>query len=137
MEGSERFRFRFTGIGRLVSRADGSGPWTSWIDVSPTTVDVRMGWVFHAAIPRGAIVSASEYHKRVPVTIGVHGSRGRWTLNGASTGLVEIVLDPPVRARAWWVANVALSRLIVSVEDPQRLILAVTPRAGGANHVIK
>jgi hypothetical protein len=50
-EGTERFQFRFTGIGRLVSRADGTGPWAPWIDVSPTTVDVHMGWVFHAAIP--------------------------------------------------------------------------------------
>jgi hypothetical protein len=132
MEGRERFQLRFTGIGRLVARPAGTGQWSCWIVVSPTTVEVRMGWVFHAAIPRSSILSASEYHKRVPVTIGVHGSRRRWTLNGASTGLVEIVLDPPVRARACWVLSASLKDLIVSARNlcgQTTLAGLVTPRA--------
>jgi hypothetical protein len=57
-------------------------------------------------------------------TRGVHGWRGRWLVNGSAKGMVELTIDPPVRA---YVAGVpiTLRTLWVSVTDP--LIAAVGP----------
>jgi hypothetical protein len=51
------------------------------------------------------------------VSIGIHGWRGRWLVNGAAGPLVALTIDPPARARVLGVP-VRLRELIVSVDEP-------------------
>ncbi len=54
---------------------------------------------------------------------GVHGHGGRWLVNGSSSGIVRIALDPPGQGklvglpRSWTKVRV----LRVAVEDPDGL----------------
>jgi hypothetical protein len=58
---------------------------------------------------------------------GVHGWRGRWLVNGSSSGLVGVDLNPPARARVGPVP-VTVRELRVSVDDPDGLVAALTTR---------
>ena len=51
---------------------------------------------------------------------GAHGWRGEWLVNGSSSGIVRIELEPPGRAKVCGVP-VELRVLRVSVEDPAGL----------------
>jgi hypothetical protein len=53
----------------------------------------------------------------------VHGFRGRWLVNGSSKGVVELTIDPPVKAKIVGVST-TLRTLLVSVTDPEALIAA-------------
>ena len=70
----------------------------AYVEVSPEVVRVRMGWAFDVSIAGSAVRSIAEDHGRV-WGWGVHGWRGEWLVNGSSSGLVRIAVDPPVRAR--------------------------------------
>jgi hypothetical protein len=55
-------------------------------------------------------------------SIGVHSNfRGRWLVNGSSLGVVELGLDPPVRARTS-VIPVTVSVLGLGLRDPEGLL---------------
>ena len=84
-----------------------------------------MAWGFSADVPRSAIADARRWEGRRPLSIGVHGWRGRWLVNGSRQGLVVIDVDPPHRARVAGVP-VSLRELIVSVEHPDDLVAALT-----------
>ena len=87
------------------------------------TLHVVMGWAFRAAIPVGQITAVRQRGGLVG-GIGVHGWRGRWLVNGATTGLLVITIDPPVRA---WATGfpVQLRELTLSLEDPDALSVAL------------
>ena len=100
--------------------------------VSSATVDVRLGWAFHATIPRQAVVSARSLNKdelrgpfRLSVLRGFNYWRGTALVNGSGTGLVEIMLDPPELVRLGLFA-VRMRRLIVSTEDQSGLVAALS-----------
>lgn len=114
-----RFPILFTGLSRGMT-VFGLRRNNSYADVGHDTVSVRMGWAFRATIDRSSIVSVAEDHNRV-LGWGVHGWRGRWLVNGSSTNLVRIEIDPPARARVTGVP-VRLRTLRVSVEEPAALI---------------
>jgi hypothetical protein len=59
---------------------------------------------------------------------GVHGWRGRWLVNGSPKGIVELTIDPPVRAHVAGLP-ITLRTLSVSVTDPDALIAAVAKSA--------
>jgi hypothetical protein len=101
--------------------------------MSSSTVDVRMGWAFHAAIPREAVASARPLDRgelRGPFRISVLRGVNYWPrtalVNGAGTGLVEITLT-----RSKWVSlgplRAPMRRLIVSAEDQSGLVAALNP----------
>lgn len=96
----------------------------AWVEVDEETVRVRMAWGFSADIPRAAVLSARPLEGRVPLSIGVHGWRGRWLVNGSRSGLVVVDIDPPQTARVGGVP-VSLRKLTVSVEDPDDLVDAL------------
>jgi hypothetical protein len=103
------------------------------ITMSPSTVEVRMGWAFHATIPREAVASARPLDRgelrgpfRLSVLRGVNYWRGTALVNGAGTGLVEITLGRP----KWvWLGplRAPMRRLIVSAEDQSGLAAELDP----------
>jgi hypothetical protein len=125
-----RFPIRFTGLNRAMVVL-GLTRRRSYVDVTPTDLWVRMGWAFRATLPRRSVRSVSDDHARV-WGWGVHGWRGEWLVNGSSSGIVRLELDPPGRARVIGFP-VRLRRLRVAVEDPAglRAALDAGPCAGG------
>jgi hypothetical protein len=118
---------------RTVMTAFGAGRKVPWVTVSSSTVDVRMGWAFHATIPREAVASARPLNRselrgpfRISVLRGVNYWRRTALVNGAGTGLVEITLD---RQKWVWLGplRAPMRRLIVSAEDQSGLVAALNP----------
>ncbi|MGB0969690.1 MAG: hypothetical protein ACPGVG_01825 [Mycobacterium sp.] len=105
----------------------GLGPKRSDVSIRDDTLHVAMGWGFSADIPLASVMDARLCHDRV-FALGVHGGwRGRWLVNGSSRGIVELTIDPPVRARVMGVPT-TLRVLMVSVTDPSELIAACSRR---------
>lgn len=93
----------------------------SYVDVSDDQVRIRLGFAFDATFPTDAVQHIGHLEGRTPYSIGAHGWRGRWLVNGARRPLVTIDLDPTQRARVLGVP-VKLHQLTVSVDDPDALI---------------
>lgn len=140
MNSTTRFPVSFDRPSRIPMTVLGAGPKVSRVTVSPSTVDIRMGWAFQATIPRDAVVSARSLNRdelrgpfRLSVLRGVNYWRGTALVNGAGTGLVEITLDRPERVRLG-PFPVQMRRLVVSAEDESGLVAALstgTPRPPG------
>lgn len=131
MDSATRFPISFDRASRTPMTVLGAGPKVSGVSVSSSTVDIRMGWAFQATIPQEAVASARSLNRdelrgpfRLSVLRGVNYWRGTALVNGAGTGLVEIMLDPPE-----WVRlgpfPVRMRRLIVSTEDQSGLVAAL------------
>ncbi|MBI5067207.1 MAG: hypothetical protein HZB56_03135 [Deltaproteobacteria bacterium] len=99
-------------------------PRDSFVEIGDGQVRVRMGWAFRASFPLAAIASATPSPLR-PLSRGVHGLAGRWLVNGSGDGLVSVVLQPAQRARVMGLP-VSLGELLVSAEEPERLVAALT-----------
>jgi hypothetical protein len=125
--GAERFPIRFTGANKaMVVLGLTSG--NSYVDVSASDLVVRLGWAFRATVPRSSVQSVAPDHDRV-WGWGAHGWKGRWLVNGSSSGIVRIELEPAGRARVAGFA-VSLRELRVSVDDPAGLERALAPISG-------
>jgi hypothetical protein len=111
---------------RLLFTALGLVPRWSYLELAADRLLIRMSWGFYADVPRPSLRSA----RRIPnaISIGVHGWRGRWLVNGAAGPLVAVGIDPPAPARVLGVP-VRLRELIVSVEDPDAVIAELSPPA--------
>ena len=122
MTAPRSFRFSY-GVFRLLLSILGMGPAFSRVELDHGTLGVRMGWTFRASVPVRQI-TAAQPRRGLVGGIGVHGWRGRWLVNGATTGLVALTVDPPVRA---WVMGlpVKLRELTLSLEDPDALMAAL------------
>jgi hypothetical protein len=143
MESTTIFPIRFDRPSGIPMTVLGAGPKVSRVEVSSSTVDVRMGWAFRATIPRDAVASArplegglSELNGpfRISVLRGVNYWRGTALVNGAATGLVEITLERPKWVRLGPL-RARMRRLIVSAEDQSGLVAALspsTPRSPGS-----
>ena len=99
----------------------------SWVEITDGQILVRMSWGFRAAIPIESVQHVGRWEGRAPLSIGVHGWRGRWLVNGSRRGLVTIDVAPPSRARVIGVP-VRLRELTVSVDEPAALVAAVASR---------
>ncbi len=135
MDSTITFPITFDRPSRIPMTVLGAGPKVSRVEVTPSTVDVRLGWAFHATIPREAVASVrplngglGELHGPLGLTVlrGVNYWRGTALVNGAGTGLVEITLDQPEQVRLGPL-EVLMRRLIVSAEDPSGLVAALNP----------
>jgi hypothetical protein len=118
---------------RNIMAAFGAGQRAPRVTMSASTVDVRVGWAFHATIPREAVASARPLNRdelRGPFRISVLRGVNYWPrtalVNGAGTGLVEITLD---RQKWVWLGplRAPMRRLIVSAEDQSGLVAALNP----------
>ncbi|MGZ4718678.1 MAG: hypothetical protein ACXWCB_18460 [Acidimicrobiales bacterium] len=119
---SVRFPIRFTGANQAMV-ALGIFPSRCFVDVGVDSLRVQMTWAFSATVPRSAVRAATLDHGAV-MGWGVHGWRGSWLVNGSSSGIVRVEIDPPVLARLL-VWPVKLRVLRVAVEDPDGLVLAL------------
>jgi hypothetical protein len=120
-----RFPIRFTGLSRAMWLM-GLTPRTSWVEVGDGRLRVRMGWGFWLDAPLETVRSAELDGRRV-WNWGVHGWRGRWLVNGSSSGIVRIRLDPACRAKPLRIP-ISVRELRVSVEDPAGLVAALATR---------
>ena len=135
MDSTTTFPIRVDRPSRIPMTVLGTGPNVSRVKVSSSTVDVRMGWAFQATIPREAVASARPLNRGLSelggplglsVLRGVNYWRGTALVNGAVTGLVEIMLDRPKWVRLGPL-RVRMRRLIVSAEDQSGLVAALNP----------
>ena len=122
---TRRFPIRFTGLSRAMI-ALGLSPNRSWVEVGDDLLRVRMSWAFSLDAPLVNVRDARPDTGRVGGW-GVHGWRGRWLVNGSSSGLVRIDLSQPVRGRMGPIP-IGIRQLRVSVEDPDGLVAALTTR---------
>jgi hypothetical protein len=120
---ARRYPIGFTGLNRAMA-ALGILPSRSWVEVTDDVLRVRMSWAFRLDTPRAYVRDVQPDLDRV-WSWGVHGWRGRWLVNGSSSGLVRIDLAPPVRGRTGPLP-ITVRELRVSVEDPDGLISALT-----------
>jgi hypothetical protein len=130
LPGVARFPIRFDRWYEALSRALFISPSDSYVAMDGAQVTVRMAWAFEASFPCSAIAAAAPFDRR-PVSRGVHGWHGRWLVNGSGEGILRIDLSPGQRARVLGVP-VALSELLVSVDDPARLASAFRKASGEA-----
>jgi hypothetical protein len=120
-----RFPIRFTGLNRAMALL-GLTPGACWVEIGAGLLRVRMSWAFHLDVALESVRDARVDDRRVWST-GVHGWRGRWLVNGSSTGLVRIDLDPQGRGRMLGIP-VSVRELAVSVDDPRRVVAELPTR---------
>lgn len=124
------FAIDHSDMGRFSLRASGlqdQGPGRGGVQLDSTTLRVRMA-DFHLDIPRSSVRSAARSARSVRGTIGVHGGRGRWLVNGSYSGLVELAIEPPChtpRQPSTLFLRSKVSSLTISLVDPDGFIAAV------------
>jgi hypothetical protein len=118
-----RYPIRFTGVGAAMS-VIGITRSGSYVEVGDERVEVRLGWGFRATFPRSSVVASVADDSDKVWGWGAHGWKGRWLVNGSSSGIVRIDIDPPARGRVLGL-TVRPHVLRVSVEDPTGLIAAL------------
>jgi hypothetical protein len=128
--GTRWFPIDYSDMGRVSLRTEtrhGGGPGRGGVEVDSTVVRVRMA-DFHLDIPRSSVRSATRSARSVRGTIGVHGGRGRWLVNGSYNGLVELAIEPPSytsRQPSTLFLRSKVSSLTISLVDPDGFIAAV------------
>jgi hypothetical protein len=97
----------------------GVPPRAAYLEWGDDEIAVRMGWSFRATFARAEVATAARVGK--VISVGAHGWRGRWLVNGAQQPIVALTLRHPVRAHVVGVP-IRLRELLVSVEDPDALL---------------
>jgi len=124
------FAIDYSDMGRFSLRASGlqdQGPGRGGVELDSTMLRVRMA-DFYLDIPRSSVRSAARSARSVRGTIGVHGGRGRWLVNGSYNGLVELAIEPPCytpRQPSTLFLRSKVSSLTISLVDPDGFIAAV------------
>jgi len=113
-----RIPIKYAGPYTTILTVTGAPPSSAYLEIDTTYMHVRMGRAFRAEIPRRAVKAVETF--RSVVSVGVHGWRGRWIVNGAHGPIARIVLDTPVHARVLGVP-VRLREVLVSVDDVAEL----------------
>src|SRR4051812_27283294 len=90
----------------------------AYIEIDANVVRVRMSYAFRSKFTRGDISGVATH--RPVVSVGVHGWRGRWLVNGANRPIARITFALPVKARVLGF-GVQLRELLVSVDDVAEL----------------
>jgi hypothetical protein len=121
------FALRYSWAIRWLLSPIGLGPVHSGADVYHGFVRVRMGWAFHSDIPRASITAARIYPGVIRWTAGAHTNlKGRWLVNGAGSGIVELTIDPPSEG---WTSGfpIHVRSLLIGLEDPDGFLEAAPP----------
>jgi hypothetical protein len=112
----------------LDTRLFRAGPGVSGVEVDADDIRVRMG-SFKLDIPQSSVRSVRRSRTPVGGTVGVHGRRGRWLVNGSADGLVEITIEPPCHLspgidNLFGIGPSRVDSLTVSLSDPDDFIAA-------------
>ena len=124
------FAIDYSDMGRVslaMEKRLGGGPGRGGVEVDSAVLRVRMA-DFHLDIPRSSVRSAARSVRSVRGTIGVHGGRGRWLVNGSYNGLVELAIEPPCytpRQLSTLFLRSKVTSLTISLVDPDGFIAAV------------
>lgn len=101
------------------------GPKHSSVVLSDDLVRVRMGPWFHLEVPRSSIVAARR-HRNVWWAIGVHTDFHKtWLVNGASTGIVVLDVEPEASGSSSLVFPAHVRCLGLGLEDPEGFLAAL------------
>jgi len=128
--GARWFAIDYSDMGRVSLRAEtrhGGGPGRGGVVLDSAALRVLVPG-FRLDIPRASVRSATRSARRIRGTIGVHGGRGRWLVNGSYNGLVELTIDPPCytpRQPSTLFRKAKISSLTISLVDPDGFIAAV------------
>jgi hypothetical protein len=128
--GARWFALDYSDMGRISLWTDtllGGGPGRAGVQFDSTMLRVLVPG-FHLDIPRASVRSATRSARRIRGTYGVHGSRGRWLVNGSYNGLVELTIEPPCylpRQPSTLFRKLKVSSLTISLVDPDGFIAAV------------
>jgi len=125
--------YRDGGFGGWLDRRHfGRGPARAGVTVNADRLRIRALGDFRLDVPRAAVRSVTRSEFRARGWRGMHEvSRGHWLVNGADSGLVELVLDPPPRLERTLGTGFLKRRVnsvILSLVDPDGFIAAVQPR---------
>jgi hypothetical protein len=124
-------KYRKAGLDRVGAFLDtmlGGGPGVSGVAVTADEIQVRVPG-FTLDIPRASLRSASRSDRNLHGTTGVHGGKGKWLVNGAPDGLVELAISPPAytgRSLATLYQRAGVTSLTVSLVNPGGFVAAVT-----------
>jgi hypothetical protein len=124
------FALDYSDMGRVSRWTDtrhGGGPGRGGVVLDSTMLRVLVPG-FRLDIPRASVRSATPSARQIGGTYGVHGSRGRWLVNGSYRGLVEVGIEPPCytpRQPSTLFRKMRVSSLTVSLVDPDGFIAAV------------
>jgi hypothetical protein len=113
-----RFPIKYSKFWSLLLRSLLIPPRFAYLEIDGNNVRVRMSYAFRSRFSRGDISGVGTH--RPVVSIGVHGWRGRWMVNGAHRPIARITFALPVTARVLGVA-VQVRELLVSVDDVAEL----------------
>ena len=130
MAATVRFPIRFSKPNGILFRGLLISPSNAFVELGDDTIVVRMAWAFSARIPRRLVARAGPGKPpTIRLTAGAHGWAGKWLVNGAPDGIVDVELTEPVRA---FVAGfpIRLKVLSVSLDDPDGFLAAVQQNAG-------
>lgn len=117
------FSFRYDRWCGWILGLFGSGRRSSRVVVGPTDVQVRLGIAFRGTFERSSIRSASRWRGRV-IGWGAHGWNGRWLVNGSSSGIVVLQVEPRGSGRVLGFP-VKVRELALSLEDPDAFCSAL------------
>jgi hypothetical protein len=115
---------RFTSPYSWLLSIIGAPPQWSHIQVEGNRVRVRLGWAFHATFDRRDVVSVTP--KGAQVSVGAHGWRGRWLVNGAHRPIASVQLRKAARGFVLGFP-VHVRELLVSIDDVAQLERALAP----------
>jgi hypothetical protein len=124
------FAMDYSDMGRVSLWTDtrrGGGPGRGGVVLDSTVLRVLVPG-FRLDIPRASVRSATRSARSIGKSIGVHGSHGRWLVNGSYKGLVELAIDPPCytpRQPSTLFLKMKVSSLTISLVDPDSFITAV------------
>jgi hypothetical protein len=128
--GARWFAIDYSDMGPVSLRSErrhGGGPGRGGVVLDATALRVLVPG-FRLDIPRASVRSATRSARSVRGTIGVHGGRGRWLVNGSYSGLVELSIEPPCytpRQPSTLFLRSKVSSLTISMVDPDGFITAV------------
>jgi hypothetical protein len=89
-------------------------PRVSYLRIEGDVVKLRLGWAFRTKFRRSDVTDVANH--RPVVSVGAHGWKGRWIVNGAHRPIAMIRLAQPVRGRVVGFP-VIVREIWVSVDD--------------------
>jgi hypothetical protein len=130
-------RYDANGLNGLTAFLDGVfslGRPKSGVEVDRAEIRVRAPG-FEQRIPRASIRTARRWDGNLHGTSGVHVTRGQLLVNGASSGLVHLTLDPPCRTprtmNTMWVRE-PVREVVVSLLDADGFLDAISAHGTGS-----